>query len=129
MLLQLLIAIQACCPHTSDSCEVIITRIIDGDTYVFRQNDEEYTIRLLGLDCFETRHGKRLEKQAEKAGISIDSAMTLGKRAKERAINYLLNQKVKIIRDKHERNFDSYNRLLRHVIVRDSSFINILENK
>ena len=102
------------CPFAEDTSYVIITRILDGDTYEFEQNNQKFKIRLSEVDCFETRRGKRLEKQAKNAGITPDSALILGKIAKILIKNMILNQKVMVIRAKQQ-NMDRYNRLVREV--------------
>ena len=90
MIRSLFILFQLCCPYSDDTCEVTISRVIDGDTYEIQHGADKISIRLLDFDCFESRRGKRLAKQAKTAGISLDSAYKLGKTAKQRAINYLL---------------------------------------
>ena len=58
--------------------------VVDGDTVDVDFNGngriEKHSerVRVLGIDCFETRWGKRLERQAEWAGISIEKARELG---------------------------------------------------
>jgi len=113
-------------PYRDDTSEVVITRIVDGDTYAFLLDSEEVFVRLLGFDCFETKMNKRLRKQADDAGISPDSALALGVMQRGRAVRYLLNKKVLIVRDRRERNIDVYQRLLRHVIINGKNFKEIL---
>lgn len=102
-------------PLVDENAEIVITRIIDGDTYEFQIKDEKFGIRLLGVDCFETRRGSRLTKQADHAGISEDSALVIGKAAKLFASEFLLQQRVQIVRDSIASNMDNYGRFLRHV--------------
>lgn len=93
--------------------------IVDGDTWKFQLRNDIFSIRILGIDCFETKHTTRLHKQAEKNNISLDSALTLGLRAKHTADSLFLGKDVTIIRDSNEKNFDFYNRLLRHCFFGD----------
>ena len=91
--------------------------IVDGDTWKFQLKNDIFSVRVIGLDTYETKHNERLSKQAQANGISIDSAYTLGLKAKHYADSLLTNQDILIIRDFKEKNFDSYNRLLRARIV------------
>lgn len=95
--------------------EIQITRVIDGDTYEFIAHGEAIKIRVINFDAFETRNTNRLKEQAELAGITVDSALVLGEHQKKCAEYYLLNNNCTISRS--EDNFDSFGRLLRHVMV------------
>jgi endonuclease YncB( thermonuclease family) len=97
-----------------DSVAVVTcTRVIDGDTWCFMLKTDEIHVRVLNIDCYEIKKDSRLQKQADSAGITLDSALILGKKQKEIANNLLLNNPVKIVRDYSQKNFDAYNRLLR----------------
>ena len=62
--------------------EYRLVRVIDGDTIVVsRVKGEEIHVRLLGIDCLETRKTERLKKQAEELGIEVDQAYRLGEEA------------------------------------------------
>ena len=106
---------------------VTINYVSDGDTYKFQTGNETVIIRLLGIDCFETRHGTRLNEQADKANISVDSAYQIGLAAKQYTIDNILNQSVIILRDSTQANIDTYGRLLRHVILNDSLYADMLK--
>ena len=88
--------------------------IIDGDTWKFKLGRDVFSVRVLGIDCYETKHNARLQKQADRHGITKDSALILGLRAKKIADSLLTGKEIIIIRDFKESNFDVYNRLLRH---------------
>ena len=101
-----------------DSVAVVTCAYVsDGDTWNFYYSDKKYIVRVLHVDCFETREGERLNDQAEKAGISPDSALKLGKAAKELAEVLLEDKQVTIVRDYSEDNKDVYDRLLRITII------------
>ncbi len=93
---------------------VICSEVSDGDTWKFLLGADEFSVRVLGIDCFETRRGARLDSQAVAAGITSDSALSLGKQAKALADSLLRGKEVIIFRDSLEDNFDVYGRLLRH---------------
>jgi endonuclease YncB( thermonuclease family) len=102
-------------PLLDSSASVIVTSVADGDTFSFTERGEKIDVRVLVIDCFETRHGTRLTEQAQKAGISEDSALALGFRAKAVADSILYGKTVDIYRDTADDNFDVYGRLLRNV--------------
>ncbi len=102
-------------PLLDSSAQVTISSITDGDTFSFVERNEKINIRILGIDTYETRHDARLDSQAVHAGISIDSAYTLGLRAKAFADSLLHGRVVSLYRDPQQPNFDVYGRLLRHV--------------
>jgi endonuclease YncB( thermonuclease family) len=101
-------------PLLDSTAIVTISRVVDGDTYNFGIGRDTISLRILDIDAFETRHGARLDSQAAKAHITTDSAFSLGQLGKKFADSLLDGQKVLLVR-KYPDNFDSYNRLLRHV--------------
>lgn len=104
-------------PLLDSAAHVLVTKISDGDTFSFIERGEEIKVRVLGIDCFETRHGSRLTEQATAADISEDSALALGFQAKALCDSLLMNEQVELYRDSVEDNFDAFGRLLRHVYV------------
>jgi endonuclease YncB( thermonuclease family) len=91
--------------------------VSDGDTWKFELKDEQFSVRVLYVDCFETRRGSRLEKQATAGGISPDSALALGKLAKHLADSLMTDKPVTMLRDYEADNLDVYGRLLRITII------------
>lgn len=108
---------------------VKVVKIVDGDTFKILVQNDLISVRILDIDCFETKHNERLSKQAHKNNISIDSAFYLGNKAKLRATELLLNKEVTIIRDFKEKNIDSFNRLLRHVKIDMANYSDLLKNE
>ncbi len=102
-------------PLLDSTASVTISRVIDGDTYEFFAASDAIQIRLLSVDCFESRRGSRLNEQADSAGISVDSALSLGVKGKEFAAAILTGKQVIIRRNYQEANFDNFGRLLRYV--------------
>jgi len=121
-----IVVIEESLPIIDYTSEVVITEVTDGDTYKFLWKGEEWRIRLLFVDTFETRFTSTLQKQAEKFNISQDSAKALGLKAKELAEEFLIDNQVVIKRDSLEPNFDSFGRLLRTLEVDGVSFADIL---
>jgi micrococcal nuclease len=95
----------------------IVTYIVDGDTFYCRIDTVEDKIRVLGIDTYETQVNDRLYQQAQRNGITPDSAIKLGEAAKNFATELLRNKIVILIRDFKEKNKDVYNRYLRYVII------------
>lgn len=104
-------------PLLDSSAVVEVTYITDGDTFEFIERGEDIKVRVLGLDCFETKRGSRLTEQALERGISEDSALALGFQAKYLCDSLLMGEQIEMYRDSAEDNFDSFGRLLRHVYV------------
>lgn len=99
------------------SLTTTVVDISDGDTFAIFYKNQKWKVRVLYIDCFETQKNERLKEQAIKAGISLDSALTLGLKAKEFAKNTLFKKKVELRRDFSEPNLDIYGRLLRITII------------
>ena len=104
-------------PFIDDSCMVKVYRVVDGDTFEFIIERDTVDVRVLELDCFESRRGTRLNEQAAAVGIDSEVALLIGLAAKTFATNYLVGKNVKLIRDRKETNIDSFGRLLRKVYV------------
>ncbi|MCX7908254.1 MAG: thermonuclease family protein [Ignavibacteria bacterium] len=101
--------------------------ISDGDTFSIYYKNQKWKVRVLYVDCFETSKGNRLTEQARKAGISVDSALALGLKAKEFAKKTLLNKKVELHRDYKEPNLDTYGRLLRVTYIEGKRYDSLLK--
>ncbi|MCX7880515.1 MAG: thermonuclease family protein [Ignavibacteria bacterium] len=109
---------------------ILITTVIeitDGDTYSIYYKNQKWKVRVLKVDAYETTKGTRLTEQARKAGISIDSALSLGLKAKTFAKITLLNKKAELRRDNSEPNIDSYGRLLRITIIDGMRYDSLLK--
>jgi len=103
-------------PIRASTATVTCDYVTDGDTWNFYYNNEKYTVRVLHVDCFETSQGDRLTKQAGKYGISVDSALILGKLAEYLADSLMTGKKIVIQKDPDEDAYDVYERLLRITI-------------
>lgn len=90
---------------------VTVLRIIDGDTLVVKINNEEETVRLIGIDTPETKDSR---KEVE----------CFGNEATGRAEELLKNRKVKLESDNTQDNRDIYNRLLRYIYLEDGTLVN-----
>ena len=115
-------------PLIDSVATVTCVAVIDGDTWKFQLQNDIFSVRILGIDCFETKHNERLRNQAEKKGITEDSAYSLGIIARNLAESLLLNKQVRIVRDFDEDNFDVYNRLLRKCYIDNLNYSEYIIN-
>ena len=99
------------------TCQAVITRIIDGDTYVAEFNAKEYIVRIIGIDCFETRYSAKLRQQARKHNLPLSVAFAKGVAAKNFAESVLLTETVTLTRPNDSPDNDAYFRHLRTVTI------------
>jgi len=60
-----------------------ITKISDGDTLTALVNNEETKIRLLDVDCFETKKNARAKFQQKYYELSVDEVLEKGKQSRK----------------------------------------------
>ena len=60
-----------------------IIKINDGDTLSAFVNNENTKIRLLDVDCYETKKNKRAKFQQKYYGLSVDEVLEKGKQSRE----------------------------------------------
>lgn len=105
----------------SDTISVLVTRVIDGDTFVCIPCftcDDSIRIRVLELDTFEKSRIPRLYRQARIWDITPDEALLAGRQATVEAKQLLEGKQVKLHRgSKREDNIDIYDRVLRYVML------------
>ena len=56
-----------------------ITKIVDGDTVRVKIDENEFPVRLVGIDCFESSKSQRAYKQAYIEKLTIDEVVKRGK--------------------------------------------------
>jgi len=130
-ILSFLLLLSACTNSTSpeDKNEAFCTYVYDGDTYKCIYNSDTIVVRHLYIDCYEIHRGERLEKQAERNHISVDSALTLGLKAKEFVKNLILDKYICLIRIQEENDKDVYGRYLRVVLYKGQRLDSMLLKK
>lgn len=131
LLLIFCIAFQNECinPLIDDKAIVQVYSIVDGDTFKIKVKNDIFSIRILGLDCYETKRNKRLKEQAIKNNITLDSALYLGLEAKRLCDSLLTGKTVTILRDRKENNFDVYNRLLRKCLIDNFDYTDFMNKR
>lgn len=93
-LILMLIIFISCELVCSKACldNIKITKITDGDTVKGIVNGKEISIRLSGIDCYETSKRDRAYKQAYLNKITIEEVVQKGKESKTILTNLLQNQ-------------------------------------
>lgn len=66
---------------------VRIVKILDGDTIRAKINDNIFSIRLIGIDCYETTPNNRAYRQAYNNNLTIGEVIKNGKFSKKYLIN------------------------------------------
>lgn len=74
-----------------------ILKIYDGDTILAKIDNEKFSIRLIGIDCYETSDINRAYKQAYQSNLKIDEVIRKGKESGEYLKKMYENNKNKPI--------------------------------
>ncbi len=109
LLLILLVFSQATFADVRTPVELV--RISDGDTVVARIDKNEFKIRLIGIDCYETAKINRAYKQAYQNNLSIDEVVDKGLNSK-RYLEELYAQNKNSKTSIEFKGLDIYNRVL-----------------
>ncbi len=88
-----------------------VISVTDGDTLRVDINGDSTQVRLVGIDTPETNHPS-------------EPVQCFGKAATNFLTTLALDQQVRLIADPLSDNKDQYNRLLRHVYLRDGTHVN-----
>ena len=104
-----LLAISTGCAYNAPTrSKIELVRVTDGDTIKARTGGNIENIRLLNIDCYETRRNKRAHLQARKYNKSLEEVTAAGKRSKEILTELLKDKPLYLIRTGKDR----YNRTL-----------------
>ena len=101
-----------------------ITNIQDGDTLSAIVNNEETKIRLLDVDCFETKNNARARIQQQYYGLSYDEMLEKGKQSRKTLKKLLKDHRY--IRVKWEKR-DRFGRILGNVYLDDIKSAGIID--
>lgn len=101
-----------------------ITKINDGDTLTALVNNEDTKIRLLDVDCYETKKNKRTKFQQKYYGLTVDEVIKNGKQSRKQLKNLLKDHRY--IRVKWEER-DSFGRILGKVYLDDIKSNDIID--
>ena len=101
-----------------------IIKINDGDTLTALVNNETTKIRLLDVDCYETKKNARAKFQQKYYGLSLDEIIKNGKLSRKQLKNLLKNHKY--IRVEWEKR-DSFGRILGKVYLDDIKSAEVID--
>lgn len=110
--------------HISQTLEVTVTHVADGDTFkALDKHGNSMTVRLLGIDCPESKHNQKCEKEGKKNPANdCEHQIPKGLKAKELAIKTL--EKVKVTLE-GDLKIDVYHRTLAYVRLDDGKDFNL----
>lgn len=101
-----------------------ITKINDGDTLTALVNNEDTKIRLLDVDCYETKKNKRAKFQQKYYGLTVDEVIKNGKQSRKQLKNLLKDHRY--IRVEWEKR-DSFGRILGTVYLDDIKSAGVID--
>ena len=67
----------------NEHIKIKLVKILDGDTIIGKIDKNEFSIRLIGIDCYETSKINRAYKQAYNDNLTIEEVITKGNEAKK----------------------------------------------
>lgn len=85
--ISLIVFVLCSASYAASKTPVKIVKILDGDTVRAKINDNIFSIRLIGIDCYETTPNNRAYKQAYNNNLTIDEVIKNGKFSKKYLIN------------------------------------------
>ncbi len=100
-----------------------VVEVIDGDTILVEYQGKKETVRLIGIDCYETYPNNRAYKQAYTDGINVEKVIEKGKLAGIYT-QTLVKKGDKITLEFEENKRDKYKRLLAYVYLKNGKMLN-----
>lgn len=79
-------------PNSNYLIKPIIAYVIDGDTVKIRLKERNTSVRLTGIDCYETSDNNHIKYQRNK-GLTDDEIISRGLKAKQEMIKILRKHK------------------------------------
>ena len=101
-----------------------IINVADGDTFTAFVHNENTKIRLIGVDCYETKMNKRAPIQKKLYNLPYTEIFKLGKQSKNKLKNLLQNHRYIHVKW-NER--DGYGRILGQVLIDDIKSAEIID--
>lgn len=102
----------------AEEATVSISRVTDGDTVRVILNNREEKVRLLHIDCYETRKNKRALWQSKHYHLPLGEILKRGNYAKEQ-LKYIISHNPKVILKWEKR--DLYGRILGELYTLDNN--------
>lgn len=101
---------------TAYEAVVAVISVQDGDTFSALVHEEDTKIRLLDVDCYETKKNARAKFQHEYYGLSLDEIFQRGKASKQKLKELIGKSKeLRVIWDRR----DGFGRILGKVYLDD----------
>lgn len=100
-----------------------VSDIVDGDTYKILIQNQEFKVRLLGIDTPESSNNPKTRRDSQRDGQDVQEIITLGKLATEFVHNYL-NEGDSVRLELDVEHFDRYDRILAYVYLMDGRMMN-----
>ena len=101
-----------------------IIKINDGDTLTALVNNENTKIRLLDVDCYETKKNARAKFQQKYYGLSVDEVLEKGKQSRKTLKQLLKDHRyIRVEWDKR----DSFGRILGKVYLDDIKSVGVID--
>lgn len=102
-----------------------VIRIVDGDTFKGLSGSDTVTIRLIGVDCPESRKNTKAYSDAKRSKDDIETIIEMGELAKEFTKKHLEKDDTVYLEFDVQKN-DKYGRILAYVWMNDTLMFNNL---
>jgi micrococcal nuclease len=100
-----------------NTADVPCIGVLDGDTIRVDWQGQALTVRMLGIDCPETRAGRKLVEQVRSFALTEKLVRDLGVQARNRTTQYVTNRVVRLVFPGSPEQRDAFGRLLAYVEV------------
>ena len=110
---------------TPDAFMVQCVSVYDGDTISVEYRGNVEKVRLLGVECVETRSGKKRKAQAEKYRVDENLISQLGALAKSYTNERSLDKNVLLVFPSGDEKLDGFGWLLAYVEVNGNEGVDI----
>jgi micrococcal nuclease len=103
----------------ADYSDILVRRVIDGDTLLLENNER---VRLIGIDTPEMHESSKLNRDAQRSGQDVESIKRLGRKSYEFTKKMAEGKRVKLEFDVEKK--ERYKRILAYVYLSDGTFLN-----
>ncbi|MCS7243338.1 MAG: thermonuclease family protein [Candidatus Calescibacterium sp.] len=106
---------------------VIPIKVIDGDTIKVKSynNNQEFKVRLIGVDTPESNENPKLKRDSKKTGKNSEEIIKMGIKSKEFTENLVSRSKYLYL-EYDIQMYDKYNRKLAYVYLENSQMLNYI---
>lgn len=100
-----------------------VVRVVDGDTLLVFDGENEQYVRLIGVECPETRRDEKARRNADYLGVSINDIIKAGESAR-RLASSICPEGSKVSLEYDKKTHDQYGRTLAYVKLQNGRFLN-----